>query len=359
MSFTDEPDEPPRRRRDALAASTDSQTLWVRRGVAIAAGILVLVLLVFGVRACLDSRQANAYRDYTREVTAVVQESGQESGALFELLSNPSSGRSPVDVQNDVNGLRVQAARLVDRARAIDQPSDEAGQAHEYLVETLEFRRDGLAQVGEAVPTALGDRGRDRTAANRTIAARMQNFLVSDVLYSQRFIPAVRGLIAREQVAGATVPLSPFLQDIDWLRPNIVGDRLERIRGDSGAAAGGLRGTGLGQVSVDPGGTVLAEGGAAAALPASDDLAFSVQVTNQGEATEQNVRVSISIEGAGQPREEEIPTLEAGATETVQIPLAATPPVGQPVDIEVQVAPVQGERVRDNNSATFAAIFER
>lgn len=356
MSYLDESDHPPARRRGAGA---DSRTLWVRRGLAVAALIALLLLLVLGVRACFDSREERAYRDYTRDVGAIVQESNQESDSLFELLGNPGGGRSPVDLQNDVNGLRVQAARLVDRSRALDQPSDELTDAHRYLVQTLEFRRDGLAQIGEAVPTALGDQGRERTDATRTIAARMQNFLVSDALYSQRYLPGVRTVLSREQVAGADVRPSRFLPDIDWLRPGVVTDRLDRIRGGPGATtASGVQGTGLGQVSVEPGGNVLAEGGTAAELQASEDLSFVVQVTNQGEGAQQGVRVSVSIRG-GRPVVDEIPSLAAGQTETVTIPFADTPPVGQPVEIRVQVAPVPGEKVRKNNSATFPAIFVR
>ena len=360
MSSLDENDEPSRRRGAPARAATDSQTLWLRRGLAVVALVVLVLLLVFGVRACFDSRQERAYRDYTRDVGTIVQESNQESTSLFELLGNPGAGRSPVDLANDVNGFRVQAARLVDRARSLEQPSDALADAHRYLVETLEFRRDGLAQIGEAVPTALGDQGRERTDATTSIAARMQNFLVSDAIYSQRYTPAVRAVLTREQVTGAEVRPSQFLPDIDWLRPNVVADRLERIRGGAGATtAPGLHGTGLGQVSVDPGGTVLAEGGAAAELRASESLTFSVQVTNQGESAETGVRVSVSLKGTGRPVEEAIPSLEAGQTETVMIPFADTPPVGQPVEIRVQVAPVPGERKRDNNSATFTAIFTR
>ena len=361
MSYLSEDDPPAGSRGARDRASTDSQTLWVRRGLAVVVLVVLVLLLVFGVRACFDSREQRAYRDYVRDVGTIVQESRQESDSLFELLGNPGGGRSPVDLANDVNGLRVQADRLVERARDLEQPSDEVAETHRYLVQTLEFRRDGLVQIGEAVPTALGDQGRERTEATTDIAARMQNFLASDVIYSQRYRPGVRTVLARQQVAGADVPASPgFLPDIDWLRPNVVSDRLERIRGGASATtAPGLHGTGLGQVSVDPGGTVLAEGGAAAELPASESLTFSVQVTNQGESAETGVRVSVSIRGSGRPVEEEIPSLEVGQTETVTIPFADTPPVGQPVEIQVQVAPVPGERVRDNNSASFTAIFSR
>ena len=41
----------------------------------------------------------------------------------------------------------------------------------------------------------------------------------------------------------------------------------------------------------------------------------------------------------------------------ISVPLADTPPTGEPVDIKVSIAPVPGEKKTDNNKATFAAIF--
>ena len=45
----------------------------VRRLVAAGAGIVVLLLLVFGLRSCLNSRKDSAYRDYNREVSDLVE----------------------------------------------------------------------------------------------------------------------------------------------------------------------------------------------------------------------------------------------------------------------------------------------
>ena len=64
----------------------DRQTLMARRTMAAGLGLLVLVLLVFGVRGCLGQRQERAMKDYVRDANALVQESDQQGDALFELL---------------------------------------------------------------------------------------------------------------------------------------------------------------------------------------------------------------------------------------------------------------------------------
>ena len=54
-----------------------------------------------------------------------------------------------------------------------------------------------------------------------------------------------------------------------------------------------------------------------------------------------------------------MPRHSAGADATASIPLGQSPPIGTPVTIKVQVAPVPGEGGPDNNSAEYPAIFTR
>ncbi|HEY2604091.1 MAG TPA: hypothetical protein VGI67_21215 [Thermoleophilaceae bacterium] len=334
----------------------------MRRLIALAVGVLILVLLVWGIHSCQVSRKHSAFRNYDRDVSALLQESDQESGELFNLLRNPSgNSANPVDVTNNANGVRVQAEQLVDRANGTSHPG-ELTAAQRYLLETLEFRRDGIANIANLLRTALGDQGRQQ-AVNQ-IAAQMRNFDASDVIYSQRFVPEFQkqlkkqGLLDEEQV-----PKSAFLPDIAWLDPTTVADRITRIRSGNSAstpATPGLHGTSLGTVVVKPGGQTLSTS-QAVAIPASANTSFDVQVTNGGDSNESNVTVRITISGAGKPivTEQKIATLTKGAPQTVNVALAQTPPAGQPVNIAVQVLPVPGEKNVANNKQTFRAIFTR
>jgi hypothetical protein len=362
MSFLDQSDDPEARgpRRSADGGAADHRTLLIRRSVALVVGVLLLIALVLGIRGCLSARAEQQLTDYTRDTSDLVQESNRQSEQFFGLLRNPA-GRSPADLQATVNGVRVRAARLVDRAGTVESP-DEISEAHEFLTQTLEFRRDGLTAVARRLPAALADEGRG--AASAQIAAQMQNFVASDVIYSQRFLPGLQGRLRSEQLLGQVrPPRSVFTQHIDWLEPRFVSARLDAIReGEDadGGAAPGLHGTGLGTVTVQPGGQTLAEQGGAA-IPVTEDLAFAVQVQNQGQSVEQDVSVEVAITGAGRPIRVRatLDTIAVGATETVTIPLATAPPTGQPVSIVVRIAPVRGERMLDNNRGTFRAVFDR
>jgi hypothetical protein len=372
VSFLDDRDDPPRsprppRRPPPTGPHADPQTLLVRRAIAVGGGLLVLLLLFFGIRGCQASQKEQGFKDYVSDAEELVAESEQQSIALFELLADP--GNSEVDFTSNVNGSKVQAEQLVDRADGIDVPGELEG-AHDSLVETLELRRDGLDGIASEAAGAGSTDPNDDSDPNERIAAQMQFFLASDVIYSQRFLPALLGEIQDEDLdqdvpvpATLTDPETiAFLPEIEWLRPATVAERLGGI--DTGTAGGtpepGLHGNGLGSVTVTPAGTALVEGGAAQ-LPASEDVAFDIEIANQGEHPEEGVVVVVEIAGSGEPieLEETLDAINPGESKIVNVPLAETPPIGEPVEITVRIDPVPGEEKTDNNEAVFTAIFSR
>jgi hypothetical protein len=229
------------------------------------------------------------------------------------------------------------------------------------MIEVLEFRRDGIANIATELRTALGDQGRQ--AATNAIAAQMRNFDASDVIYSQRFVPEFEKQFKKQGLLGeAQVPKSAFLPDIAWLDPTTVADRIGRVRNggsSSGPVTPGLHGTSLGTVTVKPGGQTLTST-SATAIPASANTSFDVQVTNGGDNNESNVTVRVTISGTGVKKivtEQKVASLPKGTPQTVNVPLSQTPPKGQPVTITVEVLPVPGEKNLTNNKGTYQAIF--
>jgi hypothetical protein len=363
LSFLDERDERSGRTPPGgpgpRGAGTDRQTLLARRGIALVAAVVVIILMVLGVRSCLDARERRSYEDYIQEVTSLVTESDQQSKALFDLLGGAEE-QSSVDVENTVNGFRVEAEQLVERAEATERP-DQFQAAQDYLVEALEFRRDGLSAIAERLPTALADEGRGEAAAQ--IAAQMQNFLASDVIYLQRAIPNLEGPLKEKELAGEVgeIPRSQFLPDIDWLQPVAVSDAGAGLRGDAASsepATPGLHGTGLEDVAVQPSGQSLVEG-ETNEIPLRGDVAFDVAVANQGENDESEVPVTISIEGGDEPieLEGELDSIAAGETGTATVPLADTPPTGEELELTVTIEGVPGEEMLENNEGTYPVIF--
>jgi sulfur carrier protein ThiS len=333
----------------------------VRRTLAIGAGLLVLILLVLAFRGCLNARNERAIKDYVGSSSELIDQSKMEGNQLFGLLGGSGNQDDAVDAANVVNGLRSESATLVDRAEDLDAP-DEVSAAQENLLDALELRRDGLAAVANALPGALADEERRESTAD--IAEMMQVFLASDVLLKYRFKPNLEQALRDEDLQGeVSVPKQAeleFVPDVQWADPDFVADQIAGLRGTGGGgdetATPGLHGNGLGTVTL--GGVALVPG-ASATVPLSDDLSFEVQVVNQGEnnETDVNVRVTVGEGNDATELEEAIPEIAIGEQQTVTIPLAERPPTGENVAVTVEVEPVPGEEMTDNNSADFTVIF--
>jgi hypothetical protein len=342
-----EPREPERR--------PDRQT--VRSRQAVAAGVLLVlaILIVVGVKGCVDSRQENALKDYNRDVTSVITSSDRDVGrAFFQLLGSGGQGR---DLQVQVNQLRLAADEDARRARGFDAANGMA-EAHDNLLLVLDFRAGGLRRIAELLPTALG-RGQPAEQAIERIAGQMQAFLASDVVYDLRVAPLVKEALDEHGITGQRIPDSQFMSDISWLSPATVADRLgSQAAADNEEPAPGLHGHGLTSVAV--GSVTLQPSPAVNRVPVSGNVAFTVAFQNQGENDERNVRVTVTVRGAGRTitARKTVSQTKAGAPATVEIPLGQTPPVGT-ATVEVVVAGVRGEAKTDNNRQRYTVIFTR
>jgi hypothetical protein len=327
----------------------------VRRTIATGAFLLVALLLVFGFKGCLDARKERAMEDYVRDANELLQLSDAQSDRLFGTLSAPDAEEQSVDRQNQANELRVESETIVDRARDIDVPG-ELEEANDYFLEGLELRRDGLAVVAERLPDALADE--ERRSSTADIAGVMQVFLASDVLLWSRYNAVLEDTLAEQEVSASPARrgVLTFVEDPSWLDPDFVADQIAGIRGTDGTATPGAHGNGLGTVSVA--GVTLTPGGGAT-VQLTSDAAFDVQVVNQGESTETDVTVTVTLGQGGDAVELEdtITEIAAGELKTATIPLSGRPPTGQNVPITVRIKPVPGEELTDNNEAEFTVIF--
>jgi outer membrane murein-binding lipoprotein Lpp len=371
LSFFDEPEDfsprrtepPPRRSGGGGTRRPDRDVVRRRQIFAIAGAVVAVILLFLLIKGCASIRKENSYKDYVREVSADVQQSQQESDAVFGLLRRgQANGQSPVDLQNNINGFRAEAAKLAERAQHRDVPGELKG-ANRYLVDTLQLRADGLAAIARLLPTALGDQGAG--TAIKQIAAENRLFDSSDVLFTQRYLPQLFSTI-KDQGLENDVPVPEtlrrpkgFLPSVQWLVPNSVASQLTGTAStESTAATPGLHGTGLVSVTVQPSGKVLTPSGTTD-IPAQKGLSFDVQVQNQGQNDEKNVTVQVRITGAGKAIsvDQQIPSIAQGATGTASVPLPSLPPTGRPVTITVTVKAVPGEKKLDNNKQSYQAIF--
>jgi hypothetical protein len=329
----------------------------VRRTIAVVGAILLFVVLVLAFKGCLNARKERNMKDYVRNTNELVDLSKAESRRLFDILSAPSDQNQAVDRQNQANTLKVDSATLADRAHNLDVP-DQMSKAQSYFIESLELRRDALAEIAKQLPGALAQQ--ERRQSTDRIAQMMRVFDASDVLMTSRFRAELAKALKNEDLSAPLPALSAlaFLPDVQWLQPDFVAQQISGIRGSGGSATPGVHGNGLGTVAL--GGVTLTPGGSAT-VQLTNDIAFDIQVVNQGDSTETDVGVTVTV-GSGADAikaEETIPEIGAGELKPVSIPLTSQPPTGQNVPITVNVKPVPGEKVTDNNKGEFTVIFTR
>jgi len=338
---------PPRRRRPPRRP--ERQQILLRRGLALGAGLLILILIVLGVRGCLDARKDRALEDYAGDVTQIVEETGRTSESFFGKLSDPG-GLSVTEFVAEVNADRSAMDNYVSRIDGLDAPGD-MGEAQDTLELVYELRGDAMASIAEKMSTALGDVGAERATA--AIAAQIQKLTASDVLYAAEVLPEIDGVLADNGIEGEDVPESVFVPDgTKWLDDEAVSTALGSVSGATGAATPGVHGLGLIGTSVN--GTELTPE-AATAVSGEEIPEVEVEVQNQGESTENGVTVSVTVNG-GNTLQGDISTIEAGETATVTIPL--TPAPKGEATLEVTAEPVPGEQVSENNEASYTVEFE-
>ena len=369
LSFFDEDDEPrrtprPRRARPAGGgvATTDSQTLLIRRAVAGIGIVLVLLLLIFFIDSCRDSQRESSLKDYNRQLSTIATDSARQVGAPFFQLLEQGGGSQPQELQTEISSFRVTANQQYEQAKRLDVPG-EMGGAQESALMALEWRRDGLDRIAQQVRLALGDESEQADEAIQDIAGQMAVFMASDVAWETRVIPFITNALEKQEIGGQEISRSPFLPSPEWVQAQKVAEVLDQqlTSGDGGGepTGPGLHGSGLDSTNY---GDVTLQPGVNNRLTYEPGTGFTVNFTNQGENDEFDVKVTARItrEGADPiTTSETIPKVAAGESATAELPLDEQPPLGTAVNIRVQVARVPGEEKMDNNSSEYPALFER
>jgi hypothetical protein len=336
-------------RRPRPRRRPERQQILLRRGLALGGGLLLLILIVLGVKGCLDARKDRALSDYARNVTQIVEETDQTSKAFFDKLDEPGS-LSVTEFINQVSADRSAMDNYASRVDGLDTPGD-MSHAQNALELVYELRASAMNEIAEKMSTALGDVGSEQ--ATQSIARQMQRLLGSDVLYAAVVRPEIDGVLAANGINGSDVPKSVFLPDeTRWLDEGEVSAALGSVSGSSSGSVSGVHGLGLISTSVN-GTELVAESTSSVSSEGTPEV--EVEVANQGESTENGVSVSVSVSG-GTTLSGTIDSIGAGESQSVSIPL--TPAPSGEVTLEVKVDTVPGERVSENNEASYTVAFE-
>jgi hypothetical protein len=354
LSFLDEdelaPEEPGARR---YGADPQRQYL-VRRVMALGIGVLILILLLLGIRGCLNARKERGFENYARDLDAIVAESNQLSQTFFNRLEEPQGNTSELNLQGQISGDRNTAEVLLDRVEGLDTPGELEG-AQSELVQAFELRRDGLAGIADQIPTALGDNSQEAVQA---MVEDMKEFLASDVLYARARTDIIE--VLDDEGIAAEVEPSVFLPDPieQWLDSVQLTTIITAAAGEEIACE--VCGTELLSTTLNPGGVALTPDSLNTVTLEGGPPEIDVEVQNGGDAEVNGLVVSFELTGGAEPIEGEttIDRIAPGGIETATLAFESDPETGAELSLEVTVAPVPGETLTDNNIAIYPITFE-
>ena len=329
----------------------------MRRGVAGAALIVALILIVIGVHSCQVSQTNSALRDYSDRVAALNQASVQTASNVFHLLSAGGASSNVTNVVNQLEDAHLTAANQLSQAESQSVP-DQMSSAQQYLVTALRLRADGIRNIATDLPSAFQSQTSQQAITG--IAAEMARFYASDVLYKDYALPAiVTALRADNIVVGGTngepINQGQFLPSIEWLTPSFIGPQLQaHVPTSNGPIAPGTHGHQLNSVSVA--GTTL-QTGSTNNIAASPAPTFTLDFSNTGHNPETNVICKVSVSGTSLTAQQTVPATTPGQSYSCQVTLPSSPAKGS-ATVTATVEPVRGETNATNNTLTFPVDFQ-
>jgi uncharacterized repeat protein (TIGR01451 family) len=328
----------------------------VRRRIAAGAAVVLLIIVVLVINGCLKSQKKQSLKDYNHDVSELAQDSvTQVSQPLFVALTGAAS-KSALEVDNQINQLRIQAQELAGRAKKLSAPGEMSGAQHDLLL-TFDLRLEGMEKMTTLVPKALGGQAKQTSTA---IAGDMEIFLASDVIYSQRVAPLIQETLANTGITGLSTASSRFLPNIGWLEPNTVYARITG-QGASSSANGiapGTHGSSLVGVSVGANQLQPEETGTLNHISGGGSPTFTVTVENTGTNPESNVKVDVVVTAGGKQFKAShvVNSTQPGTKVNVEVPVTGIP-VGVASKVAVNVEGVPGETNVENNKNVYLAIF--
>jgi hypothetical protein len=319
--------------------------------------VVVIVLIAVLVNSCEVSARNSALKDYNNNVAALNAQSVSTGTSFFGLLSGSKS--NPTSLQNSLNQVGSQAGSELNKAKGLSVP-DEVKDAQTKFVLTLQLRADGIKNITSSVPPAL--QSQTSQGAVNTIAAEMARFYASDVLYKDYTVPEVIGALRAAGITvgglgGQQVNSNQFLPSIAWLQPSFVAGKLNATLPQSSQQAHVPPcACGHAMQSVSVGGSTLTPGGTAS-IPDTPPPTFTCVFTNDGQKSESNVVVKVTVVGTRISGQAVTPQTVPGHQYTAQVQLGSSPPKGT-YTVNATVEHVPGETTFTHNTQTFHITFQ-
>jgi hypothetical protein len=321
-----------------------------RLGILIAGAIVLAVILILVVNSCRSNQKQSEYEGYIDDVNGVVSDSAQLGKSLNTQLTTP--GIKLEDLRGDLEGLRDQQQQILAQTQDLQPPGPLVDQ-QEALIETMQFRVNGLAGLATALAQVAQTSNPDESG--RLLSAQAQRLFASDVIYADSFRAPAQEVLSDEDITDVSVPESAFMSNPELAAPTAWKLLVQRLT--QSPESGGLHGNGIQGVRVQPGGQQLSPS-EDNTVKAVENLAFQVVIQNSGDSQETQVPVRLVIQQDPVIRKEQvIDLINPGETKTVTFSGFGQLSFSTRTTLKVTVEPVSGEQNTGNNSAQYNVIF--
>ena len=343
------PGEQKRRRRKALPKSL------IRLLVLLAAIVVIVVVITLVVRSAINSKEAAGYQRYMIEVSSILKTSDAMGAALTTLLTDPA-GTTRSNLQTRLDTYIQKSSQLATQAEKMKVPSQlVSANVHQMFVTTMQLRAKGLVDLKPSLMTAL--EVQDVVVSSEQVSRALKYLTLSDFLYDEVFVQRAADVLKQKNLVGINVPTTQFLTDPDLDSNSRVQAMLTTLKSTGNLQA--VHGVGLIKVVVIPDEKVITANDTFN-LVSSDQLAFQVTIENQGNMSEKNVPVKVTIYPVTEKTESKtvnVPEIKPKEQLTVTVKGLNPTPYGEKAHLKVEVGPVKDEKRKDNNSLEADVIF--
>ncbi|MBK5225921.1 MAG: hypothetical protein JJD96_05035 [Thermoleophilia bacterium] len=345
----------PKQRKTGGGGPSFGQSPLARVLIILTAVVVLVLIITLGINSCINKKKVGEYRDYFAAVDGVLRDSDDIGKLLSDMFMKPDEAVRQ-SLEGKLAEFLASQEQLLDKAKAIKAP-DQFKKENEWFVASMQIRVRGLKGMQPAVLNALGAPNNQAGAAQ--VSHEMLILLTSDVAYDEFFYQPAQQVLKEEDIKDIKVPQAKFLKDSALANSQTAVSVLDRLKGGT-AQVSGLHGVALVGVKAQPSGMVLTTD-SDNSLKASDALTFEAEVENQGEATENDVLVSISLSAPGRPSPQKvdgrIPTIAPGERRTIELTGLAAEAGSETALMRAEVGPVPGETNTQNNVGDYNIAF--
>jgi hypothetical protein len=318
--------------------------------------IIIAALVFFGllVQSCASTSKHDAYKSYMAKVGSVAQSSASDGAQVATDLT--TAGVKVADLASKLDGVAEQERQNVAAAQRLNPPGPLRPE-HEDLIEALQLRVSGVQGLADTFRKTASSKASSDAAL---LAAPAERLLASDVIWDDLFRGPATTQMKNDGVSGVVAPESHFVTNQSLITEQSMVLVLQRLRGasTSGGTPTGIHGTNIVSTKVQPGGQTLSPTSENTVV-ATTALAFVVTVADSGDSQEVSIDVTLTIQKpkGAIVRTQRIDLINPGQEKSVTFRNLGDVPFVQRTTVNVDVAPVPGERTTTNNKATYPVIF--